>query len=321
MCIYFKILFIALSIILSSLNQPIFADSVGTVEDNKSLWYAVIKTENKGKKLYVKGDIFSSAKNPAKSFRILDIEKDSLILEDVISKNSIMMKPGEAIPIEEAGMIFEKTVESSVIEYNYNRSPKKFTKNQLEDFTIKSLEKKKIVLEKPYNALSQAKQLSNKEKEIFNSPRDKDTDKTTIIAELFNKIDSKEIGHDVWALDSSSAEPAIRNAGAALISAIKRVEPRYRLGEGPSLQFNTDLGTAVVNKEGFLIQNIAVAKLAENFGIRQGDIIKSINGYPVNNLLGIYRVYENISSNKDTRLLHINIARDGKNKTLIYKIR
>ena len=81
------------------------------------------------------------------------------------------------------------------------------------------------------------------------------------------------------------------------------------------------MGTAVVNKEGFLIQNIAVAKLAENFGIRQGDIIKSINGYPVNNLLGIYRVYENISSNKDTRLLHINIARDGKNKTLIYKIR
>ena len=316
-----KIIAAVLSIIIMNSAMPGFAGPVGTVENSKASWYAVIGTENKGKKLYVKGDIFFSDKNPAKSIRILDIKKDSLVLEDVISKNSIIVKPGENIPVEGAGMIFEKTVESSVLEYNYNKPPKKFTKNQLEDFTIKSLEKKKIVLEKPYNASSQAQQLSNKEKEIFNSPRNQDADKNTIITELFNKIDSKKIGDNVWALDRSSAEPAIRNAGVALMSAIKRVEPRYRLGEGPSLKFNTDLGALVVNKEGFLVQNIAVAKLTESFGIREGDIIKSINGYPVNSLLGIYRAYENIVSNKGTKLLSIDIARDGKTKTLVYKIR
>nr|MBU1327783.1 hypothetical protein [Candidatus Omnitrophota bacterium] len=313
--------YLILSILFIVFTQLGFAEPVGTVEDSKSSWYAVIGTENKGKKLYMKGDLFSPDKNPAKSLRILDIKKNSLVLEDVILKNSIIVRPGENIPIEGAGMIFEKTVESSVLEYNYNKPPKKFTKNQLEDFTIKSLEKKKIVLEKPYNASSQVKQLSNKEKEIFNSPRDQDADKNVIITELFNKIDSKKIGDNVWVLDRPSAESAIRNAGVALISAIKRVEPRYRLGEGPSLKFNTDLGAAVVNKEGFLVQSIAVAKLTENFGIRKGDIIKSINGYPVNSLLGIYRAYENITSDKGAKFLSLNIARDGKTKTLVYKIK
>ncbi|OIO32993.1 MAG: hypothetical protein AUJ70_04265 [Candidatus Omnitrophica bacterium CG1_02_40_15] len=317
----FKYLIVILSIFIIIFTRPVFADTVGAVKDSKSSWYAVIGSENKGKKLYMKGDIFSPDKNPANPLRILDIKKDSLVLEDVVLKNSIIVRPGENIPIEGAGMIFEKTVESSVLEYNYNKPPKKFTKNQLEDFTIKSLEKKKIVLEKPYNASSQVKQLSNKEKEIFNSPRDQDADKNVIITELFNKINSKKIGDNVWALNRPSAEPAIHNAGLALISAIKRVEPRYRLGEGPSLKFNTDLGTAVVNKEGFLIQNLAVAKLTENFGIKEGDIIKSINGCPVNSLLGIYRAYENIASDKSAKLLSINIARDGKAKTLVYKIK
>lgn len=317
----FKIIAAILSVIIMNSAMPGFAGPVGTVENNKASWYAVIGTENKGKKLYMKGDIFSSDKNPAQSLRILDIKKDSLVLEDVALKSSIIVRPGENIPIERAGMIFEKTVESSVLEYNYNKPPKKFTKNQLEDFTIKSLEKKKIALEKPYNASSQMKQLSNKEKEIFNSPRDQDADKNIIITELFNKIDSKKIGDNVWALDRQSAESAIHNAGVALISAIKRVEPRYRLGEGPSLKFNTDLGTAVVNKEGFLVQNIAIAKLTENLGIKEGDIIKSINGYPVNSLLGIYRAYENIALDKGAKFLSINIAREGKTKTLVYKIK
>lgn len=318
---YLKILLIISFISIVNSARPVPADTVGTIEDSKSSLYAVIKTENRGKKLYMKGDIFYSDKNPAMGLRIKDIKKDALVLEDAALKSSVIVKPGELIPIGRTGMIFEKTVESSVLEYNYNSPPKKVTKNQLEDFTIKSLEKKKIALEKDYNKASQAEQLSDREKEIFSSPRDKDADKKIILKNLFNQIESQKIGDDVWALNRGSAESAIHNAGAALISAIKMVEPRYRFGEGPSLRFNTDIAAVVVNRDGFLIQNIAVAKLTENFGIRQGDIIKSINGYSLNSLLGMYRIYENIASSKSTKLLSIDIVRDGKTKTLIYKIR
>jgi len=315
----FKILFIITFVI--TLAGPIFASPVGTVKENKSSWYAIIGTQNKGKKLYMTGDMFSSDKNPAKSLRISDIKENTLVLEDVGSRASVIVKAGESIPLEGSGMIFEKTVESSVLEYNYNKPAKKITKNDLEDFTIKSLEKQKIVLEKDYDKVAQAKQLSDKEKTVFNSPRDEAADKKVLITELFDKINSKKIGDNVWSLDRSSAQPAINNAGAAIMSAIKRVEPKYRFGEGASLRFNTDLGTAVVNKDGFLVQNIAVAKLTESFGIKEGDVIKTINGYPVNSLLGIYRAYENVASNQGAKLLSIDITRDGKTKTLVYRIK
>ena len=318
---HFKIISIIVSIAVITLARPVFADSVGTIEDNKSSWYAIIGEGSGGKKPYIKGDTVFSDKNPAKSLRISDIKKDNLILEDVALKNTIIVKPGESIPIENSGMIFEKTVRSSVLEYNYNKPAKELEKNQLEDFKIKSLDKKKIVLEKDYDVSLQAKQLSDKENEIFNSPLGQNADKKIIIAELFNNIESHKIGDDIWELSGGDNESAIHNAGAALMSAIKMVEPRYRFGEGPSLKFNTDLGTVVMDKEGFLVQNIAVAKLTETFGIRQGDIIKGINGYAVNSLFGIYRVYEDVSSNKATKLLSIDIARGGNKETLIYKIR
>jgi hypothetical protein len=318
---YFKILLITLSITAAiSSNAPISANTVGTIEGSKSSWYAVIAAD-KGKKLYVKGDIFYSNEDPSKGLRILDIKQDALILEDVASKNGVIVKSGEAIPIKGAGMVFEKTVESSVLEYNYNKTEKKVTKNQLEDFTVQSIEKKKIVLEKDYNKSFQPESLSAREKEVFNTPRDRDSDKKIILTALFDEIETKKIGEDVWALRRTSAEPALHNAGSALVSAIKGVEPRYRFGEGPSLKFNTDLGTLIINRDGFLIQNIAVASLTEKFGIRQGDIIKNINGYSVNSLLGVYRVYENVASDKSTKLLSIDIDRGGKIKTLVYKIR
>ena len=316
---YFKIVLIVAAVI--AYERPVFSESVGTIENSKASWYAIIDTGNKGRRLYIKGDIFSSDKNPARYLRIVEIKKDVLSLEEVSSKNRIILKPGERIPLEDINMIFEKTVESAALEYNYNKPGKKFTRNQLEDFTIKSLEKKKIVLEKDYDKLHQAKQLSNKEKEIFNSPRDRKADKKIIIAELFDKIESKKTGDNMWTLDNNSAEPAMHNVGSAIISAIRRVEPGYRLGEGPSLKFNTDLGTVLVNKEGFVVQNIAVAKLTDNLGIRQGDVIKSVNGHSVNSLLGIYRAYENIASNSRAKLVSVDIMRGGKQKTLVYRIK
>jgi len=315
----YKILFIIVFAI--TLVKPLFASPVGTVKENKSSWYAIIGTRDKGKKLYMTGDMFSSHKNPGKSLRISDIKENTLVLEDVAHKASIIVKAGESIPLEDSGMIFEKTVASSVLEYNYNKPAKKITKNDLEDFTIRNLEKQKIVLEKNYDALAKAKQLSDKEKTVFNGPRDEAVDKKVLITELFDNINSTKIGDNVWSLDRSNAQPAINNAGAAIIAAIKRVEPKYRFGEGASLTFNTDLGTGVVNKDGFLVQNITVAKLTESFGIKEGDVIKTINGYPVNSLLGIYRAYENVASNQGSGLLSIDITRDGKTKTLVYKIR
>ncbi|MDP2920759.1 MAG: hypothetical protein Q8O12_00115 [Candidatus Omnitrophota bacterium] len=318
---YLRIILLILFISSEADLAPVFSATVGTVEAKKSSWYAIVRTENKGKKLYVKGDIFSSNKNPSKSFRIKSIEKDTILLEDANSKTSVMLKPGDSIPIEDSGMIFEKTVEADALEYNYNKPSQRFTKSETEDFTVKSFEKRKIVLEKDSEKSRDPKKLSEKEKEIFSAPKQGSLDKKIILAELFDNLASEKIGQDVWAFRRKNSEPAIDNAGEALMSAIKGVEPGYRFGEGPSLKFNTDLGTVVVDRKGFLIQDITLANAGEKFGIMKGDVIRSINGYQVNSLLGIYRVYNDVSSGKNTKFLSIELVRAGKVKTLVYKIR
>ena len=57
---YFKIISIAALFLAAVISAgPVFAEHVGTIKGDRPSWYAVIKTENEGKKLYVKGDIFS----------------------------------------------------------------------------------------------------------------------------------------------------------------------------------------------------------------------------------------------------------------------
>lgn len=277
---------------------------VGTVKDKEPSWYAIAGLAGGHKKLYAKGDIFCADEDITKCLRIIDIKQDTLLLEDVNSRNNIVLKAGERIPLAQTEIIFEKTVEADVIEYGYKPS-EKLTRSQVEDFVVKNLDRKRVVLQKERNR----------------NKKNIDADSEKLSAGLFEKIGTKKISKDTWLVDKQSAGPALDNAGAALLSAIKKVEPGYRFGEGPSLKFDSELGVCVLNKEGFLVQRLAVAKLAEKTGIKEGDLIKSINGYPVNSLLGLYKAYQDVASNAKVRLVSVDIIREGEPKTLIYKIK
>jgi len=290
---------------------------VGTVTDKEPSWYAIAKMDGKGK-LYTKGDIFCSNVDITRCLRIQDVKKDELLLKDVSSENTFRVAPGKKIPLEGTEIIFEKAVSTDVVEYRYDASERP-TKDKVEDFTIRDLEKKKVVLEKHYDKAALLAALSEEEREVFNAPQLEDTD--TIKSSFFEDINIEKIEDDAWAIDVESAKLAIDNTGKAIISTIKKVEPRFRFREGPSLKFNCELGDIVLNRDGFLIQDLAVAKLAERAGIKQGDLIKSINGQSINSLYGIYRAYMSFKGDKDIEALNVNIIRDGRPETLTYKIR
>lgn len=293
------------------------ADSevVGTVTDGEPSWYAIVKIDDRKRKLLTKGDIFCSDADITQCLRILDIKIDSLILKDIKSKDTITIKRGERIPLEGTEIIFEKTVETAIIEYRYKDSKRPG------DFTVRDMDRKKLVLQKDYDKSALLKELSHEEKEIFSSPQTEDIDGERIKSSLFEVIEISKVGDDVWSLDRKSAEKTISNAGQTLISVIRKAEPRFRFGEGPSLKFNCELGDVVLNRQGFLIKNLAVAGLVERTGIRQGDLIRHINGQPVNSLFGIYRAYMDVKSNPDIKVVSVDIVRDGRPKTLIYKVR
>lgn len=296
------------------------AKVVGTVKEQGASWYAVVKTGRGEKKIYTKGDIFCSDVNITDCLRVQDINEDTLVLKDVSSKKVFTVKQGDKIPLESTNIIFEKSVASGVIEYRYNDAPGT-RKGFIEDFTVKSLEREKLVVEKDYDAAYLPQGLSEEEKKLFGSPKAQEENPGIIKAGIFDDIIVEKIGQDAWAINTEKADTAFSSVGKALFSVIKSVEPRYRFREGSSLKFNSELGSVVVNKEGFLMQNLAVGKILERAGIRQGDLIKSINGQSINSLYGIYRAYMSVKSDRNIKIVNVEIIRDGKPEILTYKVR
>lgn len=297
------------------------SERVGTVKDAKASWYAIVKIDGAKKKLCIKGDIFYSKSNPNRCFRIDEIKKDTLILKESDSRKIFTLRPGDAVPLKDARIVFEKTIETEVIEYRYNISDD-VKKEYMEDFTIRNLEREKVVLEKDYSKRSLLDALSEEERGVFEAPKasEDEAGAETIKAEHFEDIKIKKVGEDVWSLDRESTEAALSNIGKTLVSVIKSTEPRFRFGEGPSLRFNCQLGDIVLNRDGFLIQNLAVAALVERAGIRQGDLIKTINGQPVNSLYGVFKAYMDVK-NRDAKVVNVDIVREGKRMTLVYNIK
>ncbi len=284
---------------------------VGTVTEEEPTRYAIIKIDGRKKKLFIEGDIFYSKRDITNCLRILDIKKDALVLKNTDSEEAFVVNTGERIPLEDSDFVFEKSVESNLIEYRY-KDAERSSKVESDDFNVRVLGDK-IVLEKDYRAeeildLHRLERVGTKEERIN--------------AGLFEKVDIEKTGDDVWSVDNDSAKETLSHVERLLVSAIKKAEPRFRFGdEGLSLRFNSELGTLELNRDGFLIQNLAVARFAERVGLKKGDLIRSLNGQPVNSLYGIYKAYMRVKTNLDVQLVRLDIVRDGKNKALIYKIK
>ena len=108
------------------------AKVAGSITDAEPSWYAVVKIDGSKKKLYIKGDIFYTRHDIENCFRIENIQKDTLILKNTDSKDVVMVKQGEEIPIKGSKMVFEKAIRRDVIDYSYK--PGQIEKALLQDF-------------------------------------------------------------------------------------------------------------------------------------------------------------------------------------------
>jgi S1-C subfamily serine protease len=69
---------------------------------------------------------------------------------------------------------------------------------------------------------------------------------------------------------------------------------------------------------GFLVREITPGSLYEKLGLKAGDVIRSVNGSPVNNLDDAMQLYKKLGT---VGQVLIEINRGGKAETLEYTIR
>jgi general secretion pathway protein C len=81
-----------------------------------------------------------------------------------------------------------------------------------------------------------------------------------------------------------------------------RIKPHFKDGE----------------PDGFRISRIKQGSIFKTMGFKSGDVIKSVNGQPVQTAEDIMRLYETM---KDSSYFNIGITRDNQEKTLNFKVR
>ncbi|MCM8815731.1 MAG: PDZ domain-containing protein [Candidatus Omnitrophica bacterium] len=71
--------------------------------------------------------------------------------------------------------------------------------------------------------------------------------------------------------------------------------------------------------EGFVVNRIPETGVSAQLGIQPGDIIKRVNGTPIDSLSKAYSVY-NTAINSPSRIVTVEIIRDGKPLILTYRL-
>jgi general secretion pathway protein C len=71
---------------------------------------------------------------------------------------------------------------------------------------------------------------------------------------------------------------------------------------------------------GFLVRSIKPGSLYEKLGLRPGDVIRSVNGQPINNMDEVMRVYQQLGGLERAGDISVDVSRGGKSETLQYQL-
>jgi general secretion pathway protein C len=71
---------------------------------------------------------------------------------------------------------------------------------------------------------------------------------------------------------------------------------------------------------GFLVREIQPGSVYEKLGVRTGDVIRSVNGQPINNMEEVMKLYQQLGGIGQVGSIAIEITRGGRTESLQYNI-
>jgi general secretion pathway protein C len=70
---------------------------------------------------------------------------------------------------------------------------------------------------------------------------------------------------------------------------------------------------------GFLVRDVQAGSLYEKLGVRVGDVIRSVNGQPVNNIEDVMKLYQSMGGIQQAGNIALDVTRGGRNQQLQYR--
>ncbi len=71
---------------------------------------------------------------------------------------------------------------------------------------------------------------------------------------------------------------------------------------------------------GFLVREIQPGSVYEKLGVRTGDVIRRVNGQPINNMDEVMKLYQQLGGVNQTSNVSIEVMRGGRSESLQYNI-
>jgi general secretion pathway protein C len=70
---------------------------------------------------------------------------------------------------------------------------------------------------------------------------------------------------------------------------------------------------------GFLVRDVQAGSLYEKLGVRVGDVIRSVNGQPVNNIEDVMKIYQSMGGIQQAGNIALDVTRGGRTQQLQYR--
>jgi subtilisin family serine protease len=261
------------------------------------LYVVVIDPDKKSQRIYTTGDILVDPANPRNSVTIRHIGRDGVTVQRMGMRQEETLALAQSRPLFPG--VLPRVVSVTELRYRF------ITVEQIQDREPRliSLVHGSAILEKQVL------------KAVGSSPA-ADTsalrEKQAAIVSAIARIQSKEIAPNTYEVTGASLEPALEN----LVALVQGSAFIAQIGIGNLASASVGSG---ITSEGVKISNSAYT---QSFGIRPGDTITTVNGYPVNSLSNIWwTVQELLIRNPNLTEVRMEIVRRGARMAKTYRLR
>ena len=241
---------------------------VGTLAVPRSMDYVIVEELKTGKKrLYSRVDYqFIKHNKDIRFIRSLYIDRIEYRYSPVEGKVDFVSNLFEFVSLEG---------DKAVLQRDYSSMPEAaFDEQERPGFLEEA-----TMVDKPFDDESGLKPMDIKAKRLVSS--------------YFYQIRTKKLSENEWEVELPTILNAMSNFANVLKIVTEKITGILEANSASRVFFNTAIGKGVLGSEGLVVESLS-SRLRGKFGIKDDDLITSVNGKALNNIQGVGAIFSGI---------------------------